>query len=90
MPDAGWWGALRPKPEKVLAGVGVPGGITAVDLCCGDGRFTLPIAQITRHVTAIDMDAAFLKIARARTLEAGVANSTFIEADASASQAHGK
>ena len=88
MPDAGWWEALWPKPEKVLAEVGLTAGITAVDLCCGDGWFTLPIAQIAREVTAIDIDAALLKIARARTMEAGVANCTFIEADAFAIGEH--
>ena len=55
---------------------------------CGDGWFTLPIAQIARDVTAIDIDAALLKIARARTMEAGVANCTFVEADAFAIGEH--
>lgn len=82
MPDAGWWQALWPNPAKVLADVGLSAGMSAVDLCCGDGWFTLPIAQIARHVTAIDIDTALLKIARERVAEIGIANCTFIAADA--------
>jgi ubiquinone/menaquinone biosynthesis C-methylase UbiE len=82
MPDSGWWEALWPKPEKVLTDVGLAAGMTAVDLCCGDGWFTLPIARIARHLTAIDIDANLLTIARARLMEAGVTNCTFVQADA--------
>jgi 2-polyprenyl-3-methyl-5-hydroxy-6-metoxy-1,4-benzoquinol methylase len=84
MPDARWWQVLWPSPAKVVADVALSAGMTAVDLCCGDGWFTLPIAQIARHVTAIDIDAALLQIARERVAENGIANCTFIEADASA------
>jgi ubiquinone/menaquinone biosynthesis C-methylase UbiE len=82
MPDAGWWEALWPNPTKVLMDVGLAAGMTAVDLCCGDGWFTLPIAQIARHVTAIDLDEALIKVARARLAESGMTNCTFVEADA--------
>ena len=53
MPDAGWWEALWPNPAKVLADVGLKPGMNVVELCCGDGWFTLPIAKIARHVIAI-------------------------------------
>jgi len=82
MPDAGWWEALWPNPAKVLADVGVQPGTHVVDLCCGDGWFTLPIAKIARHVTAIDIDPALLETARIRLAENRVANCTFAEADA--------
>jgi ubiquinone/menaquinone biosynthesis C-methylase UbiE len=82
MPDAGWWEALWPNPATVLMRVGLEAGMTAVDLCCGDGWFTLPIAQIARQVVAIDIDAALLNTARIRLAESGLANCTFVDGDA--------
>jgi ubiquinone/menaquinone biosynthesis C-methylase UbiE len=82
MPDAEWWEALWPNPAKVLAAVGLEPEMNAVDLCCGDGWFTLPIAKIARHVVAIDIDTALLGTARTRLAEMNVANCTFVEANA--------
>lgn len=82
MPDAGWWEALWPDPAKVLHDVGVRPGTSVVDLCSGDGWFTLQIAKSATHVTAIDIDGALLETAQARLHEAGVTNATFIESDA--------
>lgn len=83
MPDTGWWEALWPDPAKVLTDVGVTPGIDVVDLCSGDGWFTFPLAKIARSVVAIDIDAALLKIAKARVAERGGApNCRFVEADA--------
>jgi ubiquinone/menaquinone biosynthesis C-methylase UbiE len=62
--------------------VGLSAGMSAVDLCCGDGWFTLPMARIARHITAIDIDPGLLKIARARMAKARISNCTLIEADA--------
>src|SRR5262249_56225184 len=56
MPTAGWWEALWPDPANVLASVGVAPGMDVVDLCCGDGWFTLQIAKIAAHVVAIAID----------------------------------
>lgn len=41
MPTAGWWEALWPDPSSVLAAVGLGPGMEVVDLCSGDGWFTL-------------------------------------------------
>jgi len=46
MPTAGWWEALWPDPAGVLASVGLEPGMTVIDPCSGDGRFTLQIARI--------------------------------------------
>src|SRR5262245_57352940 len=61
MPDPGWWEALWPEPAKVLRDVGVNAGMDVVDLCSGDGWFTLPLSRIARSVIAIDIDAALLE-----------------------------
>jgi hypothetical protein len=46
MPTAGWWEALWPDPAGVLAAVGIKPGTQVIDLCSGDGWFTLQIAKI--------------------------------------------
>jgi SAM-dependent methyltransferase len=67
MPDADWWQALWPAPAGVLTALGIEPGIgCAVDLCCGDGLFTLPLAQCARRIVAIDLDAAIIERARVR------------------------
>ena len=82
MPTAGWWEALWPDPANVLHMVGLRPGMDVVDLCSGDGWFTLQIAKVARHVLAIDIDAALLEIARLRLAESGKTNCDFIVGDA--------
>ena len=82
MPDAGWWEALWPDPARILMDSGLTAGATAIDLCAGTGWFTLPMARIARHVTAVDIDGALLDVARRRLGEAGLSNCRFAEADA--------
>ena len=74
MPTAGWWEALWPDPAGVLAKVGVKSGMDVIDLCSGDGWFTLQIAKLARHVVAIDIDPAMLEIARHRLAESDAGN----------------
>lgn len=82
MPTAGWWEALWPDPAGVLAAVGLRSGMDVVDLCAGDGWFTLQIAKIARHVLAIDIDQPMLDVARHRLSEGGIDNCEFIVGDA--------
>lgn len=82
MPTAGWWEALWPDPATVLNRVGIRAGMTVVDLCSGDGWFTLQIARIARHVIAIDIDQKLLDLAKVRLAEGGVATCDFIAGNA--------
>lgn len=82
MPDAVWWQALWPDPAGVLRAVGLKSGMDAVDLCAGDGWFTLPMAKIARRVIAIDIDAKLLDAARRRLAEGGASSCEFIEGNA--------
>jgi SAM-dependent methyltransferase len=83
MPTAGWWEALWPDPAGVVAAVGLrPGMEVAVDLCCGNGWFTLPIAKIARRVVAIDIDPGMVEMARLRCSESGAENCDFVRGDA--------
>ena len=82
MPTAGWWEALWPDPSGVLAAVGLGPGMEVVDLCSGDGWFTLQIAKIARHVVAIDIDPNLLEVSRHRLSEGGVTNCDYAAGDA--------
>jgi ubiquinone/menaquinone biosynthesis C-methylase UbiE len=53
-----------------------------MDLCSGDGWFTLQIARLARHVVAIDIDADLLDVARHRLTESGVTNCDFVAGNA--------
>jgi SAM-dependent methyltransferase len=82
MPDRDWWQALWPEPKKVFAALGIPSGLEVVDLCCGDGLFTVPLARMSRHVIGIDIDPRMLAITRAKLAAGGVTNCDLIEGDA--------
>ena len=82
MPTTGWWEALWPDPASVIAAVGITRGMEVIDLCSGDGWFTLPIAKLARHVIAIDIDPALLEVARMRLTASSFTNCDYRLGDA--------
>lgn len=82
MPDNDWWNALWPTPSHVVAQLGIKPGSDIVDLCCGDGLFTVPLAHAARRVVAIDIDPRILDFARANMAAASLTNCAFVEGDA--------
>lgn len=75
MPDSDWWQTLWPDPEGVLRRLGVDFGVPTLDLCCGDGHFTAPMAHIVGglgRVAAVDLDPDLLAQAQARTEQSGI------------------
>lgn len=82
MPDPGWWHALWPRPGDVLQRLDVAQTAEVVDLCCGDGLFTIPLARMVRHVVGIDLDPAMLALAQSRALTEGLTNCTFLPGNA--------
>ena len=82
MPNPDWWEALWPEPERTVASLGITSGMRVIDLCCGDGLFTLPIARLAAEVVAIDLDSEMLKRVRARLDAAGISNCRVVEGDA--------
>jgi ubiquinone/menaquinone biosynthesis C-methylase UbiE len=82
MPNADWWEALWSDPAGVLAKVGIGAGMDVIDLCSGDGWFTMQIARLVRHVVAIDIDPALLELARQRLTGSGVTNCDYVVGDA--------
>jgi SAM-dependent methyltransferase len=71
---------LNPLTEGFLARAGLAPGMKVLDLGCGIGEVAMIAARLVGpggHVTAIDMDAAALEIARARAAEAGLPQISF-------------
>jgi len=66
MPDPDWWQALWPQPQQVLGALGIRPDMKVVDLCCGDGLFTAPLALLVRHVIAIDIDPNMMAVTRTK------------------------
>lgn len=88
MPDGDWWQALWPDPEGILRRLGIDFGTTVLDLCCGDGHFTSPLAHIVGgmgRVMALDLDGALIEQAKARVAKDGIQPSAirWLECDAS-------
>jgi SAM-dependent methyltransferase len=82
MPDHIWWEALWANPARVISDAGVMPGMSVIDLCSGNGWFTLHLSKIARAVTAIEIDRKLLDAARVRLTESGLTNCVFVEADA--------
>lgn len=82
MPDADWWQALWPAPERTVMTLGIGAGMRVIDICCGDGLFTLAMARVASDVVAIDLDHEMIEQTRAKIEEAGLSTCRLIEGDA--------
>jgi 2-polyprenyl-3-methyl-5-hydroxy-6-metoxy-1,4-benzoquinol methylase len=83
MPSRDWWAALFPDPSGLLRTLGVREDMTALDLCCGDGYFTAPLARIIGgRVYALDFDPDLIARARGEAEYQGVTVRQWITADA--------
>src|SRR6516225_12419327 len=82
MPDPDWWQALWPDPDRTVAALGIEPGMRVIDLCCGDGLFTVPMARLAAEVVAIDLDPNMLARTQARLDAGGLGNCRVIEGDA--------
>ena len=83
MPSNDWWAALFPDPSGLLRALGVREDMTALDLCCGDGYFTAPLARIVGgRVYALDFDPDLIARARGEAEYQGVTVRQWITADA--------
>jgi len=83
MPDRDWWAALWPDPEGTLRALGVAPGMMVVDLCCGDGYFTVALAGIVDgRAYAVDIDPAMVERTRTELSRAGTEVLDLICADA--------
>jgi SAM-dependent methyltransferase len=77
---------LAPFSAASLAAASPKAGERIIDVGCGCGDTTLALARAagpTGAVLGVDVSAPMLARAKARAAEAGLANATFMEADAS-------
>ncbi|GAA1562263.1 class I SAM-dependent methyltransferase [Streptomyces globosus] len=58
----------------------LPPGGRVLDLCCGPGVFTVPLARLGHRTTGVDRSPAMLERARKLTAEAGV-QAEYVRAD---------
>jgi SAM-dependent methyltransferase len=75
---------INPTTEHLLQRAGVASGMRVLDLGCGIGEVSFLVARLVGHhghVTAIDVDAGALVIARQRAAELGLNNITFVQGD---------
>jgi len=75
---------IRPFGEAVLAAAKASPGDSVLDIGCGCGETSIPLAKTVGaggQVLGVDVSAPMLEIARQRS--AGLANVSFLEADAS-------
>lgn len=83
MPDNAWWSALWPDPDGIVRTLGIGAGMTVVDLCCGDGYFTAPVAELVNgNVYALDIDPEMLSQARSEVARRGASATEWFCADA--------
>ena len=75
---------MRESGDELIESLGVGPGLAVLDLGCGDGTTALPSARRGAAVRGIDIAANLVAAGNARAREAGLANLTFEEGDASA------
>lgn len=82
MPDEAWWESLFDVP-LILERLGIDAGIgDVVEVGCGYGTFTVPVAQrIGGRVFAFDVEPDMVARTRHRVGEAGLANVVCEERD---------
>ena len=68
-------------PQLIDAALSEASGQTAVDLYCGVGLFTIPLARRLAHVIGIEGDAPATRFARANLANAGVSNAEVANQD---------
>jgi SAM-dependent methyltransferase len=72
-PDRDWWGTLWEDPHATLRALGVDDAGSVLDLGCGDGFFTVPVAELVDGpVYGVDLDVDLLETTRGYAAEAGV------------------
>lgn len=68
-------------PELIDAAIGEASGETALELYCGVGLFTLPLARRFKHVVGVESDSAAASFARENLASAGLTNAEVVKSD---------
>jgi len=83
--DTGWQKQLWPAQERLLSKIEIKPGDQVLDISCGSGLVTLPIAKSVTprgKVTGIDLSEGMIEKARTRTDETDLSNVTYQQMDA--------
>ncbi len=64
--------AAEEQTDQLLEVLGTPSGGTILDLCCGPGRYTVPLARRGFRVTGVDLTPLHIDRLRERVAAAGV------------------
>jgi ubiquinone/menaquinone biosynthesis C-methylase UbiE len=67
--------------ERATAGLANAQNLLAIDLACGPGTYTRPLAKRVRHAIGADLTSAMVEKARAEAARDGIANIEFVCAD---------
>lgn len=82
MPDRDWWQALWPNPKDVLRAIDVTSNMVVLDLCCGDGYFTIPLAEMAAKVYGLELDGVLLEQAKRDAAVLNIQHCHWIQGDA--------
>jgi SAM-dependent methyltransferase len=74
---------MRESGDELVGRLGVSRGMKVLDLGCGDGTTALPEARLGADVLGVDIARNLVDAGNQRAREAGLANVTFQEGDAS-------
>ena len=67
--------------SQALKLLGAEKGDEVLDLFCGIGNFTLPLARVCKHVTGIEGDSVLVNMARDNASYNGLSNAEFVTAN---------
>ena len=83
MPEREWWSVLWPDAGRIIRRLGMEAEMCVVDLCCGDGYFTAPLADLVNgRIYALDIDPEMLVKAYSEVTRKGATVMKWICADA--------
>ena len=67
--------------ERATAGLAAADTLLAIDVACGPGTYTRPLASRVRHAVGVDLTPAMIEKARAEAAHDGITNIEFVSAD---------
>lgn len=85
--EKGWQEQLWPAQESLLSEVDLRNGEKVLDVSCGTGLVSLPVAEIVQpkgSVTGIDLSTGMIEMARQRAKDEKIKNVSFRQMDAEA------
>ena len=68
-------------PQLIDAALSEASGETAVELYCGVGLFTIPLARRFKHVVGVESDSAAVSFAHENLVSAGLTNTEIVKSD---------